>query len=62
MENFKNYPERTKNIEPFIYQYNWDEINFPSDQKIGKNLSLIRKQLFLIFCMCPTILKKIRHA
>ena len=29
----KNHPERTKNIEPFIDQYNWDEINFPSDEK-----------------------------
>ena len=29
----KNHPERTKNIEPFINQYNWEEINFLSDQK-----------------------------
>ena len=29
----KNHPEKTKNIGPFIYQYNWDEINLPSDQK-----------------------------
>ena len=29
----KNHPERTKTIELFIDQCNWDEINFPSDQK-----------------------------
>ena len=29
----KNHSERTKNIEPFIDQYNWGEINFPSGQK-----------------------------
>ena len=27
----KNHPERTKNIESFIDQYNWDEVNFLSD-------------------------------
>ena len=29
----KNHPEKTKNIGLFIDQYNWDEINLPSDQK-----------------------------
>ena len=57
-----NHPERTKNIEPIIDQYNWGEINFPSDQKDWKEFESNNNQFLLIFCMCPTILKKIRHA
>ena len=42
--------ERTKNIEPFIDQYNWDEINFPSDE-IALNVLYV-----------PHNTKTIRHA
>ena len=45
--NIKNHPERTKNIEPFIDQYNWDEINFPSDQKDWKEFKSNNKSIAL---------------
>ena len=32
-EQIKNHPERISNIKPFIDQYNWKEINFPSTKK-----------------------------
>ena len=35
-ERIKNYPERTSNLNPFIDQYNWKEIEFPSHPKDWK--------------------------
>ena len=50
--------QRISNIKPFIYQYNWKDIDFPSHSKTGKNLSQIMNQLVLILYMCLIILKK----
>ena len=41
----KNHPERTKNIELFIDQYNWDEINFLLDQKDWKDFEFSNKSI-----------------
>ena len=56
-EQIKNNPERISKIEPFIDQYNWNEIDFPFTSKDWKNLSQITNQLLLIFYMCLIILK-----
>ena len=32
-EQIKSHPERISNIKPFIDQYSWKEINFPSHKK-----------------------------
>ena len=32
-EKIKSHPERISNIKPFIDQYSWKEINFPSHKK-----------------------------
>ena len=32
-QNIKSHPERISNLKPFIHQYNWKEIDFPSEQK-----------------------------
>ena len=32
----KSHPERMSNIKPFIEQYNWKEIDFPSHRKDWK--------------------------
>ena len=32
-QNFKKDPKRISKIKPFINQYNWKEIDFPSEQK-----------------------------
>ena len=58
----KNHPERTKNIEPFIDQYNWEEINFPSDQKDWKEFDSNNKSVAPNVLYVPHNTKKIRHA
>ena len=57
-ERIKNNPERMSKIKPFIDQYDWKEIDFPSTGKDWKNLSQIINQLLLIFYMCLIIPKK----
>ena len=36
-DQFKSHPERISNINPFINQYTWKEIDFPSNRKNWKN-------------------------
>ena len=38
-EQIKNHPERISKVKPFIDQYNWKEIGFPSHKKTGKSLN-----------------------
>ena len=58
-EQIKNNPERISKIKPFIDQYNWNEIDFPSQGKDWKKiLSQTINQLLLIFYMYLIILKK----
>ena len=39
-QNIKNNPERTSKIKSFIDQYNWKEIDFPSDKKDWETFQL----------------------
>ena len=32
-QNIKKYPQRISKIKPFLHQYNWEEVDFPSEQK-----------------------------
>ena len=45
-------PKRTSNIKFFLDQYEWKEINFPSEGKKEKEKTLktTTKQCFLMFC------------
>ena len=38
-QNIKSHPERISNLKPFIDQYNWKEIDFPSEWRTGKLLN-----------------------
>ena len=38
-EQIKNHSERISKIKPFINQYDWKEINFPSHKKDWKKLN-----------------------
>ena len=58
----KNYLDRIKNIEPFIDPYNWDEINFPSDQKDWKEFESNNKSIALNILYVSHNTKKTRHA
>ena len=42
-QNIKNNSERISKIRPFIDQYNWKEINFPSHKKYWKKFELNNK-------------------
>ena len=53
-QNIKNNPDRISKTKPFIDQYNWKEIDFPSHSKDSKKF----EQLFLISHLYHTILKK----
>ena len=57
-EKINNNHQRISKIEPFIDQYNWNEIDFPSTGKDWKNFESNNTQLLLIFYMCLIILKK----
>ena len=57
-QKIKNNLERISKIKPFIDQYNWKEIDFPSHSKDRKKFESVINQLLLIFCMCLIILKK----
>ena len=43
LNSIDNHRERISKIKPFIDQYNWKDIDFPSMVRIGKNLNLIMK-------------------
>ena len=58
----KTHPERTSKIKPFIDQYNWKEINFPSHKKDWKKFETNNKLITLNMLYIPHNIKKIRHA
>ena len=57
-EKLKKDPQRISKIKPFIDQYDWEEIDFSSQVKIGKNLSQAINPLLLIFYICLIIQKR----
>ena len=51
------HPQRVSKIKPFIDQYNWNNIDFPSTSKDWKKFEIMN-QLLLTFCMRPIIPEK----
>ena len=47
-KQINSHPERISKIKPFIDQYNWKEISFPSYQKDWKKFELNNKSIALI--------------
>ena len=60
-EHQKN-PERISKIKPFINQYNWKEISFPSHKKDWKKFELNNKLIALNIFYVPYNAEEIRHA
>ena len=58
--NIKKDPQRISKTKPFINQYDWKEIDFPSHQKDWKKLLLITIALNILFV--PYNTEKIRLA
>ena len=48
-QNIESDPERISNIKPFINEYNWEGIDFPSHQD-GQEESEETKNVMLIDC------------
>ena len=60
--NIKNNLERISKIKTFIDQYNWKEIDFPSQKKDWKKFELNNKSIALNIVYVPYNTKEIRHA
>ena len=58
----ENHPERVNNVKPFINQYDWSEINFPSHVGDWKKFELNNKSIALNVFYVPEGEKAIRHA
>ena len=48
-QTIETHPERISKIKSYINKYNWEGIEFLGDQKAGKNLNEIIRQLLLIY-------------
>ena len=57
LDKIKKDPQRISKIKPFIYQYNWKDIDFPSTSKDWRKFDLNNK-IALTFYMYLTILEE----
>ena len=60
-QNIKSNPERTFTIKPFLEQYNWKEIYFPSHKKDWKKFELNNKPIALNVLYVLYTTEKTRH-
>ena len=61
-QNIENHPERISNLKPFIDQYNWKGIEFPSHSKDWQKFEQNNKIIALNILFVPYNTKKIRLA
>ena len=61
-EKTKKVPQRISKIKPFVDQYNWKDIDFPSHSKDWKKFELNNKSIALNILYAPNNTEKIRHA
>ena len=61
-EKIQKDPQRISKIKPFIDQYNWKEIDFPSHSKDWKKIDSNNKSIALNILYVPNSTEKIRHA
>ena len=59
-QNIKNNSERISNIKPFINQYNWKEIDLPSERGDWKTFELNNKSISLNILFVRYNTEKIR--
>ena len=62
MKTLEKKPQRISKIKPFIDQYNWNEIDFPSHSKDWKKLEQNNNATALNILFVPCNTKKIRLA
>ena len=61
-EKIENNPQRISKLEPFINNYNWKDIKFPSHSKDYKKFEQNNKTIALNILFVPYNTKQIRHA
>ena len=61
-QNIKKDPQRISKIMPYIYQYSWKDIDFPSHSKEWKKIESNNKSIALNILYAPCNAKEIRHA
>ena len=61
-QNIENHPERISNLMPFIDQYNWKDIEFPSHSKDWKKFEQNNKTIALNILFVPYNTEIIRVA
>ena len=61
-EKIKKDPQKISKIKPFIDQYDWKEIDFPSQGKGWKKFESNNKSIALNILYVPYNTEKIRHA
>ena len=59
-QKIESHPDRISNIESFINQYNWKDIDFPSHQKDWKKFEQNNKTIALNILFVPHNTKTIR--
>ena len=57
-QNIDHHPERISKLEPFINNYNWKDIEFPSHSKGWRKFECNNKTIALNILYYPTILNK----
>ena len=60
-EQIKKDPQKISKIKPFIDQYSWKEIDFPSNKKDWKRFELNTKSIALNILYVPYNTEEIRH-
>ena len=61
-DKIKKHHQRVSNVKPFINQYDWNEINFPSHVNDWKKFELNNKSIALNVLYIPEGEDTIRHA
>ena len=61
-QNIANNPQRISKIKPFINQYNWTEVDFPSHSKDWKKFEQSNKTIAPNILFVPHNTKQIRPA
>ena len=61
-EQIRNHPERISRIKPFIDQYNWNKISFPSHKSDSNEFEKNNKTIALNVLFVPYNTKQIRPA
>ena len=61
LDNIDNHPERISKIKPFIDQYNWKDIDFPSTSKDWRKLEL-NNEIALNILYIPHNTRKVQVA